>query len=110
VEEYDPSFDLPLSVGDPSWEHYPTKFLLHQNYPNPFNPGTIIDYQLPMTSEVELSIYNLLGQKVATLVSEKQPAGRYKIKWDATGQTSGVYLYRLKSGSFVLTKKMLFLQ
>jgi hypothetical protein len=78
--------------------HIPDRYQLFQNYPNPFNPATMISYQLPMTSKVELSIYNLLGQRVATLVSQKQPAGTYSVQWDASGFASGVYLYRLEAG------------
>ena len=62
----------------------PVQFELYQNYPIPFNPVTMIDYQLPVTSDVELSIYNMLGQKVATLVNQKQAAGHYEVQWDAT--------------------------
>ena len=84
---------------------------LSQNYPNPFNPCTIINYQLPKTSEVELSIYNILGQKVVMLVSEKQPAGKYTIEWDATGFASGVYYYKLKCNpGFVQIKKLILLK
>jgi len=72
-------------------------YKLLQNYPNPFNPVTVISYKLPVVSEIELSIYNLLGQKVATLVSEKQKAGNYKLEWDASRFTSGAYFYRLKT-------------
>jgi hypothetical protein len=71
------------------------EFNLFQNYPNPFNPETVISWQLVADCEVDLSIYNLLGQKVATLASGKQKAGVYSVVWDATGFTSGVYIYRL---------------
>jgi subtilisin family serine protease len=81
-------------------------FSLSQNYPNPFNNSTMINYQLPMTCEVYLSIYNILGQKVATLVAEKQQVGSYKVAWDASKVASGVYLYRLKAGSFTEVRKM----
>ncbi len=74
----------------------PKEFRLGQNYPNPFNPSTVINYQLPINSFVELSIYNLLGQKIVTLVSEQQPAGIHRLNWDARGLASGVYLYRLE--------------
>ena len=78
---------------------YPDKFSLSQNYPNPFNPKTVIRYTVGAHHDaplhVELAIYNLLGQKVATLVSKKQQAGNYNVQWDATGFVSGVYLYRL---------------
>jgi hypothetical protein len=94
---------------------------LNQNYPNPFNPVTMINYQLPMTNEVDLSIYNILGQKVVTLVNKKQPAGNYKIEWDASrtafpaarrraGIASGVYLYQLKAGDYIETRKMILMK
>jgi len=79
---------------------------LRQNYPNLFNPTTAINYQLPVLSRVKLSIYNILGQKMATLVSDKQPAGTCKVEWDASGFASGAYLYRMKSGhGFIQIKK-----
>jgi hypothetical protein len=84
-----------VKIADASKPH---DFMLKQNYPNPFNPSTVISYQLPVNSQVELSIYNLLGQKISTLVSEKQSAGIHKINWDASGLVSGVYLYRLEAG------------
>ena len=92
--EIEPDRDLPLS------------FMLDQNYPNPFNPSTTITYQVPNPAEVELSIYNLLGQKVATLVSKKQPAGQYQVEWDASGLASGIYYYMIKAGEFRQVKKM----
>lgn len=89
----------------------PERFVLGQNYPNPFNPTTMIGYQLAAFSEVKLSIYNILGQKVATLVSEKQPKGTYSIQWDASGFASGIYLYRLETNQGVLkTKKLILLK
>ena len=88
----------------------PTIYALDQNYPNPFNPITMINYQLPMTSNVELSIYNLLGQKVATLISEKQKAGNHQVEWNASGFASGIYYYRIKSGEFQDVKKMILIK
>jgi hypothetical protein len=96
----------------------PENFVLRQNYPNPFNPSTMINYQLPMISEVELSVYSLLGQKVTILVSERQPAGFYQIEWDARNLASGVYLYRLETydpsqgagHGFVETRKMVLMR
>jgi C1A family cysteine protease len=76
----------------------PAIWSLSQNYPNPFNPTTAISYQLPALSQVDVSVYNLLGQKVATLVSEKQAAGSYSVVWDATGFSAGVYFCRLVAG------------
>ena len=81
-------------------------FKLEQNYPNPFNPRTTINYELPITNYVELSIFNLLGQKVITLVSEEQPAGRYKVEWDAHNFAAGIYFYRLQTGAYTRIKKM----
>jgi len=89
---------------------FPEKFSLMQNYPNPFNPKTVINYQLPITNYVDLSIYNMLGQKVAVLVSEKQSAGSYQVEWDATGFASGVYFYILQAGDFRDVKKMVLLR
>lgn len=90
---------------------YPEKFLLSQNYPNPFNPTTTISYQLPASGYVELSIYNVLGQKVATLVSEKQPTGIYKVEWNASGYSSGLYFYRMKTDKgFAQSQKMILLK
>lgn len=89
----------------------PTEFVLFQNYPNPFNPKTTISYQLPALSEVDLGIYNILGQKVATLVNTKQPPGRYKVMWDASSFASGLYFYILESSTgFVQTKKLILLR
>jgi hypothetical protein len=85
----------------------PLTFALHQNYPNPFNPSTTISYDLPVRSRVKLSIYNLLGQEVATLVNGEQEPGRYNVKFDASGLPSGIYFYRLEAGKFVDVKKMI---
>jgi len=88
----------------------PDQNVLSQNYPNPFNPVTMINYQLPITNYVDLSIYNMLGQKVATLVSEKQPAGTYRVHWNATGYSSGIYYYTLNAGEFRDVKKMILIK
>ena len=84
---------------------------LVKNYPNPFNPTTNIDYKLPITNFVNLSIYNVSGQKVATLVSEKQQAGRFVVEWNAGRFASGVYYYQLFTGTgFIQTKKLVLLK
>jgi hypothetical protein len=88
----------------------PQEFSLLQNYPNPFNPVTIIDYQLPMSSNVKLSIFNTVGREVNILVNELQRAGNHKIEWNAGNFPSGVYFYRLNAGSFVSIKKMVFIK
>jgi hypothetical protein len=97
--------------GTKDESHIIKEYALYQNYPNPFNLHTLINYQLPETSEVELSVFNLLGQKVAMLVSEKQPAGSYEVKWDAAGIEGGVYFYKLSTDKgFVQTKKLILLK
>ena len=92
----------------------PIEYSLLQNYPNPFNPSTKIRYQIPDISgqvkNVKLSIINVLGQEVAVLVNKKQRAGNYEVKFDAIGLTSGVYFYKLISGEFVSTKKLMLLK
>ena len=86
-------------------------YILHQNYPNPFNPRTTIRYQLPTTTQLELSIYSLLGEKVVTLVHARLPAGNYQAEWDASGVVSGLYFYRLETGNgIVQTKKLILLK
>jgi hypothetical protein len=86
-------------------------FSLRQNYPNPFNPTTTIEFALPYSGFVTLKIYNILGEEVATLVSKKLSAGKYKYDWDASSVASGVYLYRLEAGNnFRKTKKLILLK
>ncbi len=85
-------------------------FQLFPNYPNPFNPKTIINYELAITNYVVLGIYNLLGQKIATLVNETQNAGFHRVEWDATGFASGVYYYKISAGEFVDVKKMVLIR
>ncbi len=85
----------------------PEKFVLSQNYPNPFNPSTQINYSIPVTSNVVLKIYNILGKEVATLVNGQKVAGNYTVTFDASKLASGVYFYKLQNGSFGETKKMI---
>jgi hypothetical protein len=84
----------------------PTDLSLSQNYPNPFNPTTEIKFSVPKTSYVKLTVYNILGQKVETLIDGIRPTGNYSITWDASNIANGIYVYKLESGSTVLTKKM----
>ncbi len=84
--------------------------MLEQNYPNPFNPSTTISFSLPEASEVQLNIYNILGQQVATLVNDVKNAGSYKINWDASNLSSGMYIYRLQAGSKVITNRMILMK
>jgi hypothetical protein len=88
----------------------PTTFALKQNYPNPFNPRTIINYELPITTDVQLSIYNIMGQKIASLVSEKQNAGYHSVIWDATAYASGIYYYMIKASDFQAIRRMIVLR
>ncbi len=87
-----------------------TEYCLSQNYPNPFNPTTTISYSLPQSGFVQLKVYNLLGQEVMVLVNKEQLSGNYKVEFDASKLTSGIYLYRIQSGNFIETKKMILLR
>jgi hypothetical protein len=122
--------DNSLPLGDLNWfpskkaeweaitgveteEGMPTGYALAQNYPNPFNPGTQIEYSLPQTAKISLTIYNAIGQEIAKLIAaEEKPAGRYSVTWDGTDTQSrvvptGVYFYRLQGPDLQITKKML---
>lgn len=88
----------------------PVEFTLEQNYPNPFNPSTVIKYSIPENGFVTLVVYNLLGEKVASLLNGLQDAGRYEINFDASNLASGIYVYNLKSGNFNSVKKMLLMK
>ena len=87
-----------------------SSFRLNQNYPNPFNPETVIDYALPSPREVSLIIYDIRGRKVAQLVNSLMPAGYHSATWDASGFASGIYFYRIQTGDFIQTRKMLLLK
>ena len=91
-------------------ENIPREFALKQNYPNPFNPITTIQYDLPRKENVKIEIYDLLGQKIASLINAEMPAGYHQIQFNADNLSSGVYLYVMKSDSFSDVKKMLFLK
>ena len=96
-------------------EYGPSSFSLQQNFPNPFNPETTIQYQLPKAANVKLEIFNLQGQKVSTLVAEKQNAGLHSVRWHGRDQagamvTSGVYLYRIGADEFAQTRKLTLLR
>ena len=88
----------------------PTNYVLEQNYPNPFNPSTTIRYTLPASGRVAVRVYNILGQAVATLVDGNQNAGSYEVSFNASALSSGVYFYRIQSGSFEAVKKMMLLK
>jgi photosystem II stability/assembly factor-like uncharacterized protein len=88
----------------------PISFALSQNYPNPFNPSTTIKYAIKSSQFVSLKIYDILGNEVATLVNEDKPAGNYKIEFNSSSFSSGVYFYKINAGSFVETKKMILIK
>ncbi len=88
----------------------PHEFSLYQNYPNPFNPTTTIRYQVPMKSHVNITIYDILGNEVKTLVNKEEQPGSYEVEFNGQNISSGVYFYRITSGSFTQTKKMLLLK
>lgn len=86
------------------------EFKLETNFPNPFNPKTTINYQLPIANYVELAVYNLLGQKITTLVNKEQEAGYYSVTFDASDFASGVYVYKIKAGRFTAVRKMILMK
>lgn len=88
----------------------PQYFILHQNYPNPFNPTTSIEYQLVDAEKVSLKVYDVLGREVKTLVNEEKLPGNYSVTFDASNLSSGIYFYRMQSGKFIDTKKMILLK
>jgi hypothetical protein len=102
-------YTAPIGIKPISSE-IPNKFELFQNYPNPFNPSTLINYQLPVSNNVKLVIYDLVGREVTTLVNEKQQAGKYQVTFDASNYASGVYFYKLVSGDFTQIRKMVVLK
>lgn len=102
IIEYDP----PVGIN-PIGTEIPNKYFISQNYPNPFNPVTNIKFGLPNAGNVKLVVFDILGREVATLVNEFKTAGQYVADFDASMLSSGVYFYRIESGSFVETKKML---
>jgi len=84
-------------------------FALLQNFPNPFNPTTIIEFEIPKLSHVKLLIFDILGRRIKTLVDDEKTPGLYKVEFDASNLTSGVYFYRLQTSSFYETKKFMLL-
>jgi hypothetical protein len=102
-------------VEDAEHDFASRSFRLGQNFPNPFNNKTILQFDLPHTSDVSLVIYNLLGERVKTLLEEKKQAGTYRVEWDGTEHSgnsvsSGIYLYRLQAGNYSQTKRLLYLK
>jgi len=88
----------------------PENIILYSNYPNPFNPSTKIKYSIPQTSQVQIKIFDVLGNEIETIVNEEKPAGTYELTWNAVNLPSGVYFYHLCAGSFIGTKKMMLIK
>jgi hypothetical protein len=88
----------------------PTEFSLSQNYPNPFNPETVIGYALPVTGEVNISIYNAIGEKIATLVDGMKEAGNHQVSFNADNLPSGLYFCRMIADKFTTTRKMMLMR
>ena len=104
-----------LARGDEYFSQVPQKFAIYQNYPNPFNPITEIKYEITQEGYVSISVYDLVGRLVKTLINQKQSAGYYSINWDATNiqnlkVSAGMYIYRIESGDFSKSKKMILLK
>lgn len=100
--------DVPLSAGNQST--LPSAYKLHQNYPNPFNPATQINYEIPKDGYVNISIFDVLGRKISSLIDKFQRSGRYSVIFDADALSSGVYYYKITSGEFTDTKKLILIR
>lgn len=108
---YEVGFNTTGIIGiDPFGNLTPSEYSLSQNYPNPFNPVTTINYGLRSSGNVKVSIYSILGENISVLVNEVQNAGDYSVTWDASGFPSGIYFYKLESGSFTSNRKMILIK
>ena len=111
-------FSIPIIIDIVNYDDdniNPTKYTLSQNYPNPFNPSTIINYELPKVSYVNLSIYDLNGTLINTLINQSQTPGKKSVKWNGVNNnkspvSTGVYIYQIKTENFSSAKKMIFLK
>ena len=103
----DPIEIIISSIEESSNDLIPTEFKIFQNFPNPFNPSTKIKYAIPTNAFVNLTVYNVLGKTVTTLVNQEKPAGNYEIIFDGSKIPSGVYFYRLTTNNFISSKKMI---
>lgn len=106
VQRFELIISSNISTGISGNQDLPGSVELNQNYPNPFNPVTVIGYELPVSSEVQLEVYDMLGRRVATLVNNQVEAGWHEIQFDASNLASGVYIYRLQAGNQLMTKKL----
>ena len=102
--------DKPIISGVDTPQAVPEEYTLFQNYPNPFNPTTKITFYISQLSFVTIKVYDVLGNKIATLVNEEKPTGSYEVELNAITLPSGIYFYQLQVGSFVETKKMVLMK
>jgi hypothetical protein len=107
VTYYDPVLASVLSGVSMAHTEIPVSYSLQQNYPNPFNPSTMIRYGLPVRSSAQITVYSTSGQEVARIEMGEQDAGFHEVRFDASALASGVYLYRIRAGAFVETRKMM---
>ncbi|MFH0991547.1 MAG: T9SS type A sorting domain-containing protein [bacterium] len=103
-------FTRSFTMAFPSDQELPLNFSLEQNYPNPFNPSTMISYQIPVTGDISLSVYNQHGERILTLVEGRQSAGTHRLTWNASGFSTGIYYCQLKTGTYQNTRKLLLLR
>lgn len=96
-----------ISSSNDEKENIPTSFRLKQNYPNPFNPVTVIEYELPIQSDIKIEVFDILGRLATTLVDGRKSAGFHSVQFDARNFSSGAYFYRIKAGDFVQIKSMM---
>jgi len=104
------SYRSVTSVNDNYSSITPNAFSLEQNYPNPFNPSTTINYSIPKAGIVKLSVYDITGSKVASLVDENKPAGSYSIHFNGSNLASGIYMYRMESGAYTASRKFILIK
>jgi len=100
--EYSPEVEIEITLL--------LEFFLEQNFPNPFNPSTKIKYSIPQSSQVQIKVFDILGNEIETLVNEEKAIGTYELTWNAVNFPSGIYFYQLKAGSLIETKKMILLK
>jgi len=109
-EEDWPVLESTLSVGENKKSATSRTFVLNQNFPNPFNPSTTIRYQIPKSQFVTLKVSDVLGREISTLVDEYKTVGNYEVNFDGSSISSGIYFYRITSGNFVQTRKMILIK
>jgi hypothetical protein len=109
IDEYQSNFSS-MTYTPPTATNPITNYVLHQNYPNPFNPTTTIRYELPQDGIVKIEVFDILGQKIRTLLNEHKKADRYELEFNGANLSSGVYLYSIRVNDFIETKKMVLIK